>query len=115
MSNPIMHDQEPARKRQKLLDSGYGPLLHPAVTRQCLDISKYIPAGCLRVIRSQCSISSEIWKSCNEWRILWHHGDLSYATGHLQHVSVVFPQVSKFSVQHNDSINSLIESTAEAT
>lgn len=83
-----LYGEVPAIKRQKVSDSAIMPQSHWTNLARNLDIRKYIPAGCLRMFRSQCSISSELWKSCNEWRTLWHPGDLSYDDSHLQHVSI---------------------------
>lgn len=83
MSNAQLSDGEPLRKRQKVSDSVV-VRPSPAASVRSPHISRYIPAGCLRLIRSQCSISNELWKSCNEWRTLWHPADLSYDDSHLQ-------------------------------
>jgi hypothetical protein len=37
-----------------------------------LDIENFIPAGCLRIERYKCQITSEVWTSCNEWQWLGH-------------------------------------------
>ena len=41
-----------------------------------LDINKYIPVGCLRIQRSECAISSEVWKSCTSWHSFAHPRDV---------------------------------------
>lgn len=41
-----------------------------------LDISKYIPVGCVRIERCDCGISSEVWMSCNSWHAFAHPRDV---------------------------------------
>jgi superfamily II DNA or RNA helicase len=41
-----------------------------------LDISKYIPVGCVRIERRDCGISSEVWMSCNTWHAFAHPRDV---------------------------------------
>ena len=41
-----------------------------------LDISRYIPVGCLRIPRNDCAISNEVWKSCDSWAAFYNPRDL---------------------------------------
>jgi SNF2 family DNA or RNA helicase len=40
-----------------------------------LDISRYIPVGCLRIEREYCGISPQLWTSCETWRAFAHPRD----------------------------------------
>jgi hypothetical protein len=37
-----------------------------------LEIENFIPAGCIRVERYKCQITTEVWTSCDEWHWLGH-------------------------------------------
>ncbi|KAG9246585.1 SNF2 family N-terminal domain-containing protein [Calycina marina] len=85
MSEVNSHIDEPACKRLKMNGTILGIVSGPISTpRSGLDISKYIPAGCLRMYRAQCSISNEVWNSCDQWRILWHPHDGFHVGNHIQ-------------------------------
>ncbi|PMD31253.1 hypothetical protein L207DRAFT_641000 [Hyaloscypha variabilis F] len=41
-----------------------------------LDISKYIPVGCVRIERENCDMSPEAWISCDAWHAFAHPRDV---------------------------------------
>lgn len=41
-----------------------------------LDISRYIPVGCIRLEREGCGISPEVWMSCDTWHAFAHPRDV---------------------------------------
>ena len=46
-----------------------------------LDITKYIPVGCLRVPKRDCVITTEEWKSCDSWCAFAHPRDVYNTNG----------------------------------
>ncbi|TVY47698.1 putative ATP-dependent helicase [Lachnellula occidentalis] len=117
---------EPAGKSQPLNDSGEGrtgqpfgrlpvaswessfsfdmspPISTPSMT---LDITKYIPVGCLRIHKSKCSLSIENWESCNTWATFAHPRDLfsptgQYLSGTIQEALLNSPVLSHFRGLH---------------
>jgi len=57
-----------------------------------LNITKYIPVGCLRVKRTNCSISSDYWLSCKtHWRALSNSND-DPSCHHAQWLSASFQE-----------------------
>ncbi|TVY27903.1 DNA repair protein RAD5 [Lachnellula hyalina] len=120
---------EPAGKRQRLNDSGEGRIgqllgrpsvanwdssfsfdMPPAISNpsnpsMALDITKYIPVGCLRIHRSKCSISAEHWESCSTWATFAHPQDLfkptgQYLSGTIQGALLNSPVLSHFRGLH---------------
>lgn len=72
-----------------------------------LDINKYIPVGCLRIHRSDCGISTEVWKSCSAWSAFAHPRDaygtpgVEYLLNALQETLLSSPVLRQYRVLHN--------------
>ncbi|RDL34778.1 uncharacterized protein BP5553_07906 [Venustampulla echinocandica] len=49
---------------------------NPSDHHYICNISKYIPAGCIRVQRSDFDIPLDVWKSCDSWRAFSHPRDV---------------------------------------
>lgn len=111
---PNLHLQEPrssqpANKPSSSFNFASGPPFSASIPKHdyTLDINKYIPVGCLRVQRSDCGISHEIWKSCSSWSAFTHPRDI-YGTPDdanlpniLQERLLSSPVLRQYRVLHN--------------
>jgi hypothetical protein len=52
------------------------PIRHGSSTNDYIHINNYIPVGCLRIQKSDCPISSDVWQSCSSWRAFAHPRDV---------------------------------------
>ncbi|TVY92373.1 putative ATP-dependent helicase [Lachnellula willkommii] len=124
-----MHIEEPAGKSQPLNNSGERrigqllghspvadwdssfsfdmppPISKPSNPSMTLDITKYIPVGCLRIHKSKCSLSVEQWESCTTWATFAHPHDLfkptgQYLSGTIQGILLSSPVLSHFRGLH---------------
>jgi SNF2 family DNA or RNA helicase len=66
----------PSLSTAEIEDSSFDftPITNPS-NENILDITKFIPAGCIRLERSTCNIWSDVWDSCNTWRAFAHPRD----------------------------------------
>lgn len=75
------------------------PISKPSNPSMALDITKYIPVGCLRIHKSKCSLSVEQWESCSTWATFAHPHDLfkptgQYLSGTIQEILLSSPVLS---------------------
>jgi SNF2 family DNA or RNA helicase len=67
----------PSLSTAEIEDSSFDftPITNPS-NENILDITKFIPTGCIRLERSTCKVWPDVWDSCNTWRSFAHPRDV---------------------------------------
>ncbi|KAG0651187.1 putative ATP-dependent helicase [Hyphodiscus hymeniophilus] len=80
---PNLQDTAQSTSDAQMTDSSFNFALNPVPNSPTdptldyiLDINKYIPVGCLRIQRSDCAVTAEVWKTCSSWRAFAHPRDV---------------------------------------